>query len=147
MAVGVQRWRFRDPALEGVWLPSEEQWKYEWTVPINPNEMSSPFGEKNVSVRVTSAVDGRALLFEGQAPPPNWTFGGAILDASHHERLLFWSEKRNRVIIRDHFGREIVCYILSFEATPKRSAGRYWRHDYTVTALVLKKPSAPTVGV
>ena len=132
----VARWVFHDP-----YLPET------WEVPINPREMSSPFAEKAVSLRQTTAVDGRALLFEGSAAVPDWTFTGVILDPGHYANLLKWSEKRNRIQITDHFGRMIVCYLTKFEPTPKRAVGRYWRHEYTMTALVLEKPTSPTVHV
>ena len=143
----IHRWKFQDPALNNVWLPPDRLWEWEWTVPINPREMSSPFPEKNVSVRQTSALDGRALLFEGSTPPANWTFSGAILDAEHYKRLQLWSEKRNRIRITDHFGRTIVCYLLQFDPEPVRAPGRYWRHNYSMSALVLEKPTEPVVGV
>jgi hypothetical protein len=130
----VQRWVFSDP------YASET-----WTVPINPREMDSPFFEKNVSTRVTTAVNGRVLLQEGSPQPREWSFSGAILTAEHYAELKRWVEKRNRITITDHFGRIIECYLLHFDPQPKRSLGKYWRHDYTVRALVTKAPTAPTV--
>lgn len=132
----VQRWIFTDSVASEV-----------WEVPINPREMSSPFVEKSISMRQTTAVDGRTLLFEGSPPAPQWTFSGRILSTEHYEELLRWSEKRNRITITDHFGRIIECYIQRFDPTPRRAHSYYWSHDYTMTVLVLAKPTAPTVGV
>jgi hypothetical protein len=134
----VQRWQFHDPYAS----PAET-----WTVPINPREMDSPFFAKNVTSRVTTAVNGQALMFEGAAEPHEWTFSGAILTAEHYAELKRWVDKNNRVRITDHFGRTLEVYLLAFAPTPKRSLGKYWRHEYTVRALVTKSPTAPTVGV
>lgn len=132
----VMRWALYDPHNGESWI-----------MPINPREMSSPFPEKAVSLRQTTAIDGRALLFEGSSTVPDWTFSGRILTADHYAQLLYWSQKRNRITITDHFGRIIPCYLLKFDPTPKRAINRYWSHDYTMTAMVLEAPSAPTVHV
>lgn len=145
----VHRWQFYDPALENERpnLGQNNFWHLEWTVPINPREMSSPFPEKAVSVHQTTALDGRALLYEGSTPPPNWTFSGAILDWDHYWRLQVWSGKSNRIRITDHFGRHLWCYLLKFDPEPVRAPNRYWRHNYTMSALVLSTPTMPTVGI
>lgn len=145
----VTRWHFYDPALEYERpnLSADSMWHLEWTVPINPREMSSPFPEKSVTIRQTTALNGQVLLYEGSSPPANWTFSGAILDWEHYWRLQVWSSKGNRIVITDHFGRDIVCYLTRFDPSPKRAIGRYWRHEYTMSALVLETPTQPTVGV
>lgn len=115
-----------------------------WTVPQNPREMSSPFPTRNVSGR--STVGGRTLLTEGSTPPANWQFGGSIRSREHYDELRRWVyEKKQRVTITDHFGRQIVCVLISFEPVPKRSVNVYWRHDYSIKAIVVSV-SNPTVG-
>lgn len=131
--MAVRRWVFTDPYTNET-----------YTVPLNPREMTSPFADLNISQRHTTAVDGRALLFEGSSPPANWQFSGAILDANHYAALLAWKEKRRRIRITDHYGRQIEVLLVSFNPTPKRSLGKPWRHEYTMDALVLAKPTAPT---
>jgi hypothetical protein len=129
----VKRWVFHDPVTNET-----------WTVPINPNEMGTLFPEKNIMVQVTSAVDGQALLFEGQSSPVSWEFSGVILTVAHHQELLRWSRKRNRIRITDHYGRVIECYLTKFAPVPKRSQ-RKWKHDYTMSAIITKTPTAPTM--
>lgn len=128
----VRRWIYTDP-----YVPET------YTVPINPREMGSLFAEKPVTSRQTSARDGQALLFEGSAPPAPWTYSGTILDSAHYAELLRWSQKGNRITITDHYGRVIPIYLVRFDPTPKRSMGKPWRHEYTMSALVLGAPSAP----
>lgn len=143
----VTRWRFQDPSMDSLTLDPADEWQRDWTVPQNPAEMTSPWPEKTLTVHATAAVDGQALLYEGQSPPQEWQFSGSILNHEHHARLLYWSEKRVRTIITDHFGRDLVVYLSKFDPVPQRGGNRYWRHDYTMHAYVLKKPTAPTVGV
>jgi hypothetical protein len=113
----------------------------------NPNAMSSPFGKRNVTSKVTTAVDGQVLFFEGGKNATEWTFSGDILDALQYEALRHWVYDRigRRVTVRDHFGRLISCVLTEFKPTPKRAVGKYWRHTYEITALVTGV-SAPTVG-
>lgn len=127
---------------------SVRRWVFEgegetWVVPQNPKEMSSPFPARNVTPR--STIGGRTLLTEGATTPTNWEFRGSCRTRDHYEALRRWVyEKKQRIMITDHFGRKIVCVLLAFEPVPKRSVGVYWRHDYSVRALVISV-SAPTV--
>ena len=120
----------------------------EWTVPINPNEMTSPFPTKNVSVQGTVRVTGKPIVFEGNIRPAEWQFSGVILDSDHYSKLLAWANKRRRIWITDHFGRLLDVYLTGFKPTPKRSQ-RYWRHDYEITALVFSvgDPSPAVEGL
>lgn len=134
--MAVQRWVFTD-----------EYNVESWTVPQNPAQMSSPFGEKAVSMRTSTAVDGQVILFEGNTPAHQWDFSGSIRTPAHYAELKRWVEKKNRIVITDHFGRTIPCYLLGFAPEPKRSLNVYWRHDYTVKAIITGPIGAPTVGV
>lgn len=137
---GVQRWRFFDPHDPN---PATNV----YTFPMNPSAMSSPFPARAVTSSTTTAIDGQALFFEGAAPAAEWTFSGTILDSTHHEALRAWVyDRRRRIFVYDHFGRELQCVLVSFTPTPKRSVGHYWRHDYEIKALV-SKVGAPTVGL
>ncbi len=104
----------------------------------NPNAMSSPFGKRNISTRVTTAVDGQVLFFEGGKNAADWTFSGDILTKAHYEALRHWVYERigRRVTVTDHFGRAISCVLVEFKPTPKRAVGKYWRHTYEINALV-----------
>lgn len=133
------RWRFEDP------YDSDPETN-SYTFPINPNQMSSPFPEKAISAMTTTAIGGVPLVWQGNTPPKSWTFGGEILDAAHYEALRSWTYDRNRrLYLFDHFGRRLILVMQSFDPAPKRAVGRYWRHTYTCTALVLSV-GAPTVA-
>ncbi len=133
-------------------MPVFKRWKLEdssgsYTFTTNPNAMSSPFGQRNIILKNTTAIDGQTVLMEGNRQVPEWTFSGDILDAAHYEALRSWVYDRlgRRVIVSDHFGRRIVCVLTKFDPSPKRSVGKYWRHTYTVTAVVVSV-GAPTVS-
>lgn len=138
--VAFKRWKFIDPYDTN---PATR----EYVFPINPKTMSDPFPRKNITSATTTAVGGKALLFEGNTPPHEWQFGGSILDADHYEALRSWTyDRRNRIIVEDHFGRQFTCVLTQFSPEPKRAVGRYWRHEYQVSGYVLGTPTAPTVG-
>lgn len=138
--MAVQRWRFEDPAD-----PDPDTRFY--TFAINPNEMSSPFGERAITYEGTTAADGQPIMWEAQTPPTKWTFSGGILNHAHYEALRHWTyDRQGRLFLWDHFGRRLTVSLVNFEPTPKRAIGRYWRHEYTMTAWVYAI-TAPTVGL
>lgn len=133
--MAVHRWALRDVNTSEV-----------FTFPQNPAEMTSPFPARNITVQATTAVDGQTILFEGASHPASWTFAGSCRTPEFYESLRSWVfEHPGRVQVTDHFGRVITCVLTGFDPVPKRSVGVYWRHNYTVTALVLSV-GAPTVG-
>lgn len=131
----VKRWVFTDPFVGE-----------SWTVPQNPREMSSLFGEKAVSMRTTTAVDGQPIVFEGNTPLAQWEFSGTVRTQEHYLELQRWVNKRNRIVITDHFGRTIPCYLIDFAPVPRRAINVYWFHDYTVRAIITGSIGEPTVG-
>lgn len=119
------------------WIMEDPVTSETYTVHINPNEMTSLHPKKNITSRVTTAIDGKTMLFEGRAEPVEWQFSGAVLEYAHYDALKDWVYNKNyRIRIRDHWGRIIVCYLTGFDPTPKRSLQHYWRHQYTITAIV-----------
>lgn len=128
------RWTLTDPAGTYTFNP-------------NPNQMTTPFPARNISMQMTTAVDGQVLLFEGAKTPAQWTFGGDCMTAAQYEVLRSWVYDRvgRRVTVTDHYGRAIVCVLVKFDPVPKRAVGRYWRHTYEISAVVVRV-GAPTVG-
>lgn len=129
MSVSVVRWIFHDPTGADT----------DWTVPVNPNAMTSPYPKKNFIYDVTTAIDGVGLVWQGQTKPVEWSFSGEILDQAHYDKLSHWVyDKDWRIKITDHFGRVFTVALTSFEPVPKRAVNVYWRHQYIVNALVFK---------
>lgn len=119
----VVRWKFHDPRGR----------RPDYTVPINPNSMSSPLPSKSVEV-----VGQRAL----QAPPAptSWTFGGIIYTEEHYVALQEWVELGGRIQLSDHLGRTFSVQLLAFEPVPTRSR-KPWRYQYEIRAQVYGGPT------
>ncbi len=115
--------------------------------PINPNAMTSPFPERNIAVRSSTAIDGRPLLFEGARPPATWQFSGSCPTADQYEALRSWVYDHigRTIYVDDHFGRSIECVLTSFNPEPRRDVNRYWHHTYQINAIVLTV-ARPIVG-
>ena len=134
--VVVLRWVFLDPS-------SGET----YTVPRNPDAMTSPFPQRTLTSKFTSALDGQALLLEGSPTLANWQFSGTVQDAAHYEALRHWcNDIGGRVTITDHYGRDIVCVLSQFAPVPVRNLvkGKYWDHTYQINATVVSV-GEPTV--
>jgi len=120
-------------------MPSVYRWVFDdqagttYTVPVNPNKMSKIKAARAITTKVTTAVSGQALFWEGQRPPQQFTFAGTLLDKDHYDALDFWVYNTGRITITDHFLRVLYVVLQDFDAQPKRSQGFYWRHDYQVT--------------
>lgn len=134
--MSVLRWKITDPHDTNVATKT-------YTFPMNPRDMTSPYRERSIATSPTTR--GRVLMFEGALPAKTWSFSGPILDKAHMDALRLWVYNRpGRVIITDHFGRNIECVLQVLEVTPKRRVGKYYSHEYSVTALITSI-SAPTV--
>jgi hypothetical protein len=123
MSVAVYRWTFDDGAGT------------TYTVPINPKTMSKLRAARAISTKVTTAVTGQALFFEGQRPPQQINFAGTLIDKAHYDALDWWTYNTGRITITDHFLRKLSVVHTDFDAEPKYTTQYYWRHDYTVTGL------------
>lgn len=132
----IERWLWTDPATGET-----------WTMPRNPRMMGSLYGPRQIDSRTTTAVDGQAIVFEGNRKPVEWDFEGAILSHAHYEALRHWVyDKPNRITLRDHYGRNISLVLTDYQPIPKRRLNKYWSHDYSIRAIVFSV-GAPTVGV
>lgn len=127
--------------------PTVVRWKFtsldeatSYQFGVNPNKMGSFIRPRAVDVVTTTAPDGQVLLTEGARKPKQTSFGGVILDQAQHDAMLGWLDDHQRIYLDDHFGRRWEVFILDFAPEPKKTLNRYWRHDYTVTLLILSAP-------
>lgn len=129
MAVSVVRWVFHDPKLNET-----------WTVPKNPDAMTSPYPtRKYVYNSTTAGPAGVSVANEAHADPTQWQFSGLVTDQNHFDSLVKWSRKQNRFSIIDHFGRALIVSIDKIDMVPRRvnpMFGRYWTHTYSATCSV-----------
>lgn len=127
---GVVMWKFTDPY-------DTDPDTNTATFPVNPNAMTTPWPQRNITTVAVTAVDGQTIFTEGQPKPVDWTWSGWINTPYHYDLLRSWVyERRRRIIITDHFGRNITCVLTQFDAVPEMKNNVYWRHTYTVHALV-----------
>lgn len=132
----VTRWTLHDPVTGA-----------DYTFPRNPERMGSIHPERNLTPGTTTAVDGQALLTEGNREPHPWKFEGHTIDYAHYAALEEWYMKPNRVLLTEHFGRSFYVVFRNLIATPQRRFNRYWRHTYEMDCFILTTPTAPTVEV
>lgn len=125
----VRRWKITDPY-------DTNPLTNTYTFPRNPRDMTSLHQERAISSMSTTAH--RILLYEGQTPAKQWQFSGPILHKSDYDDLRHWVyDRTRRLVLNDHFGRNITLVFTTLEAVPKRRHGYYYSHEYTVSSLVL----------
>lgn len=124
MTLIVRRWRLQDPVTGDT-----------YTVPRNPNRMSSLVRPNATTPRPRSPIDGQVRVFRAPPKPFPWEFGGVTIDRAHYEALAAWVERPNRVLLTDHVGRTWDVRLVEFAPTATRNKN-LWRHEYTVRALV-----------
>jgi hypothetical protein len=125
------RWEFNDPITLAI-----------YTVPINPNKMTSPHLAQNTEPAPVSPVDGRIRARRTRPLPREWSFGGVIRDQTHYDALLAWVEKPYPVFITDHLGR--TWYVLLNEFAPeerRKNVAVPDRYTYEVKGYVLDGPT------
>jgi hypothetical protein len=125
------------------------RWKFDdgqenWTVPVNPKTMSSPYPEKQMQVHATVRTSGQPLVFEGGPVPAQWQFSGRTQDYTHYSNLLRWTQKTWTISITDHVGRKMAVYLTGIKFTPSQSINSLWRYEYDVSAIVFSV-GAPTI--
>lgn len=127
------RWIFYDPVLVET-----------WTVPINPDGMTSP--EKPAkNVRFAKYVHGellepRTMTFLVKPGARDWEFSGAIRTQAHYLELVRWTKKTNAVRVTDHLGRTWLCYLTDFVPVDRKpTLNTPWRLRYTVKAKILEQ--------
>lgn len=133
----VRRWALTDPHDTN---PATNTFRF----PHNPREMTSLHPDRAVSSM--STTNHRVLLYEGQTPAKQWQFSGPIFHKDEYEAMRSWVyDRKRRLILNDHFGRNITLVFTGIEAVPKRRNGYYYSHEYTISCLVLDV-SDPVIG-
>lgn len=127
------RWIFHDTVTDEV-----------WTVPINPDSMTSPEPK-----RALSPVPGhpknllRPRALRTASDPTPWSFSGAIRTQTHLDTLNQWASREVAVDITDHIDRTYRVYIEKFTPVQRRTHNTYgtltshWR--YTVDTTILER--------
>lgn len=126
----MSRWTFYDAETDET-----------YTVPINPDAMTSPFGERGMRfARSHVSGDTRIRTFVDPPPQVNWEFSGPIRTKAHHDALDAWAQKTVPIEITDHLGRTFRVVISSFEPTDRKPTRTVtWRLRYVMKTIVLEE--------
>jgi hypothetical protein len=124
----VIRWTLTDPAT------SES-----WTMPINPNAMTSPQTAKTLrhAYGIRRGVD-RVRTFKTPNPAVQWEWSGVIRSKEHYDDYVYWASKTGEVHVTDHLGRTWEVFMASFEPEDRQPMANVpWRLRYKVRALLI----------
>lgn len=122
------RWTFRDT------VTSET-----WTMPINPDAMTSPQPSKQLkhAIGVRYGLN-RVRTFMSAPQPVQWSWEGVIRSQEHHDALLAWAGRTHPVEVTDHLGRTWKVLFQKFEPTDRQpTATTPVRERYRMTVLNL----------
>lgn len=128
----MSRWVLTDPATSET-----------WTMPINPNAMTSPFPSKNLS-HAYGVLRGSERAQSFLHPPAlvQWEWRGVIRSQEHHDTYLHWAAKSSEVHVTDHLGRTWEVLITAFEPEDRKPTARTeWRMRYAVRAVITRRVS------
>lgn len=116
----VRKWQLVDPLAP----------RYTYTVPINPDSMSTPHAARVYSAQHSTSPTGRTITFEGGAIAVDWDVSGTVLTQEYYQAWEHFQALNRRFWVIDHLGRVWVVTMESFEATPKKSQTNPWAFTY-----------------
>lgn len=124
-----QRWTLADVATSEV-----------WTMPINPDSMSSPIRRRNLRYALGGRQDRRLRAMRVAAPAEDWEWSGVIRTQAHYDALLAWAKKPGAIDVTDHLGRTFRVVITDFVPTDRKPTRRTtWRLRYTMKTKLLEE--------
>lgn len=124
------------------WVLNDPDTAETWTMPINPDSMSSPHPAKPLrhAYGVRTGLH-RARTFMAAQAPVRWTFGGVIRTQAHYDALEDWASK-DIVHITDHLARTWVVVMQGFDPVDRRPTPQTpWRLRYQMQTLILRRLS------
>ena len=127
------RWVLFDPAT------SES-----WTMPINPNAMTSPEPTKKNLKHVSGVLYNKETLrtFMNRPTLHEWEWKGVIRTKEHYDAYVYWMGKTGAVQVTDHLGRTWEVFLKVFDPEDRRPMATVpWRLNYTVKSVVTRRIS------
>lgn len=113
---------------------------YHYTLPINPETMSSPHATRVYTTQHSTSPTGRMVTFEGGTVPVDWDITGTILTQEHYDAWTRFHALNRRFWIIDHLNRIWVVTMESFDTTPKKSATNVWAFSYKAKFKIYGNP-------
>lgn len=127
----VVHWVLEDPMTGGIGA-------YEF--PINPNQMTSPFPEKQLRVEHPIYPGSQDIIWEGRPDPVQWTVQGTVRTQAFYETLQTYQELQRRIYVIDHMQRGWICSFESLEYTKFGSPADLWAYTYSAKFLIVGGP-------
>lgn len=119
------------------WILTDPVTLATWTMPINPDQMTSPHPRKDLT-HTRGAGDADAVSMKAPAQPVDWSWSGVIRSQAHYDVLLVWARKTYPIKVTDHLGRTWLVVIKKFTPAERRpTAVTALRMRYTVQTLNL----------
>ena len=126
------------------WTFTEVETDETYTLPLNPDAMTSPYTDRVFEYSYGTRYQGSQLLHTVRRPdrPKDWEFSGVIRDQAHHDALVTWVRKPGLIHVEDHLGRVFEVMLTAFEPTDRKPTAHVpWRLRYTMKALLLRRVS------
>lgn len=118
------------------WVLSDPVTAATWTMPINPDKMTSPHPRK--TLQHVRGTDGKARSTAGRKQAVEWSWEGVIRSQAHYDALLEWAQKPYPIEVTDHFGHTWSVVIQAFLPVDRRPNPRTpIRLRYTMQTLNL----------
>ena len=122
------------------WVLKDTSTLVEWTMPINPDTMGSPFRGRRMKFARGDRLDQRVRAFSGARQAHEWEWTGVIRSKEHYDSLVEWAEKSVAVDVTDHLGRTFRVFLVEFVPVDRKpNAHVPWRLRYTMKALILER--------
>lgn len=125
------------------WVLTEVSTGATWTMPINPDQMSSPHQDRAINTAFgTRKGHDRLRTFVTPSPAKEWSWGGVIRTKAHYDALEEWAKKPGKVRVTDHLGRTFEVMIQAFQPEDRDPTARVtWRLRYQMSTLLLRRVS------
>ena len=123
------------------WVLTEVATGATWTMPINPDSMTSPFPDRELTH--ARGVAGQLTQVRSVVAPPRpveWEWSGVIRTQAHYDDLAVWAQKPGKVRVTDHLGRTFEVMLRAFEPEDRPPTKTTpWRLRYSMKALLLRR--------
>ena len=133
------------------WILQDPKADESWTMPINPDRMTSPHPKKSLRHAYGVWLGGKPYGPESRdairtfLTPPSlteWQWEGVIRSEEHYQAYVHWTEKSHEVRVTDHLGRTWEVLFSRFEPEDRRPMKNVpWRLRYKVTAQITRRIS------
>ena len=120
-------WQLYDPELDET-----------YDLPIGPSAQAGPLYKKRALYENTLGPDGALLRSDAVDESQHIELSGTLLIQAQFDALTTWVAKRYPIYIVDDLGRQTLVYLQEFTPKRERSIKYPWKHNYTLTGIVLE---------